>query len=381
MAKNVYLDYAAATPMDTKVVAAMRPYFVDDFYNPSADYRAAREVKSRLNQARSTIAYWLGARPNEIIFTAGGTEANNLAICGVMDQYPEAGILTSAIEHDSVKRPASAYRTRGIPITTDGRVNLTALENLISDEVVLVSIMLANNEIGVIQPLVRVALLLNRVRRERRRRGIDLPLWFHADACQAGNYLDLHVNRLGVDLMTINGGKIYGPKQSGALFVKQTVELKPIITGGGQERNLRSGTENVAADIGLATALDLAQSCREAEAGRLTALRDYFAREVESRFKSALVNGSRRFRLANNLHISFTGQDNEYLLIGLDQEGIMAASGSACSAGHNQSSHVLRALGLSDEEARSSLRFSLGRTTTKQDIDQTVKVLGKLLIL
>ena len=379
MAKTVYLDHAAATPMDKEVLALMQSYFAEDFFNPSADYAAARRVRRALDDARSKIAYWLGAQANEIIFTAGGTEANNLAIHGVMADYPNAKLLLSAVEHESVRQPAEQYARQEIPVDKTGRIDLTAAEKLIDDQTVLVSVMYANNEIGSVQPIRQLSGLMDKVRAFRRSRNQSLPLLLHVDACQAVNYLDLHVKRLGVDLMTINGGKIYGPKQSGALYVARNVGLKPIISGGGQERNLRSGTENVAADIGLAAALDIAQSKRAEETLKTEALREYFITELENNFKDVVINGSRRFRLANNVHATFPGQDNESLLIGLDQKGVMAAAGSACNASKEESSHVLLAMGLSDALARASLRFSLGRTTTKADIDHTIAALSGLI--
>ncbi len=379
MAKTVYLDHAAATPMDKEVLALMQPYFAEDFFNPSADYAAARRVRQVLDAARSKIAYWLGAQANEIIFTAGGTEANNLAIHGVMAGYPKAKLLLSAVEHESVRQPAEQYAHQEIPVDKTGRIDLAAAEKLIDDQTVLVSVMYANNEIGSVQPIRQLSGLMDKVRAFRRSRNQSLPLLLHVDACQAVNYLDLHVKRLGVDLMTINGGKIYGPKQSGALYVARNVGLKPIISGGGQERNLRSGTENVAADIGLAAALDIAQSKRAEETLKTEALREYFITELENNFKDVVINGSRRFRLANNVHATFPGQDNESLLIGLDQKGVMAAAGSACNASKEESSHVLLAMGLSDALARASLRFSLGRTTTKADIDHTIAALSGLI--
>ena len=377
MATKVYLDYAAATPLDQEVFALMRPYFSRQFYNPSADYAAARDTKKTLNAARSKVAYWLGAQTSEIIFTAGGTEANNLALHGLMAGYPGAKLVASSIEHESILNPARRYAHSEAPVLLDGRVDIAKLEDQIDDNTVLVSVMYANNEIGVIEPLRKIAVLLDKIKRSRKERGVKLPLIYHADACQAANYLDLHVSRLGVDMMTLNGGKIYGPKQSGVLYVKRGISLTPQIEGGGQEFNLRSGTENVPSAVGLAAALDKAQSIRSEEAVRLTLLRDYFIDRLTNDLK-AEINGSKEFRLPNNVHATFKQQDNEYLLIGMDRLGIMAAAGSACSASKEESSHVLRSLGLSDQEARSSIRFTLGRQTTKGDIDKTVKVIKQL---
>ena len=379
MRSGIYLDYAAATPVAPEVFEIMKPYYSDLFFNPSADYSQARNVKKLLNEARARVAYWLGAQSNEILFTAGGTEANNLAIHGVMANYPESKILHSSIEHDSVLNPAKRYNSVEIPVYQDGRVNLDKLQAAIDDDTVMISVMYANNEIGTIQPLHKIGLIIDKIKKDRKTRGVKLPLVFHTDACQAANYLDLHVSRLGVDMMTLNGGKIYGPKQSGVLYVRRGTALTPQIEGGGQEFNLRSGTENVAGAIGLSVALDQVQAMRQSESARLTKIRNYFIDRLEKELK-ATMNGSKEFRLANNVHATFDGQDNEYLLIGLDQAGIMAAAGSACSASKEESSHVLLALGLSDEGARSSLRLTLGRQTTEADIEKTIKALSQLIL-
>jgi len=371
----IYLDYAAATPVDPAVLEAMRPYLSDNFYNPSATYSAALAVKKAVAEARSKVAHWLGARASEIIFTAGGTEANNLAIHGVMRQFPDANLVVSAIEHESVLAPARAYDCREAAVRPDGRAAIDDLRRKIDDKTVLVSVMYANNEIGAIQPIREVAKLIDEIRRQRPAGG--RPLYLHADACQAANYLDLHAARLGVDLMTLNGGKIYGPKQSGALYVKAGLELQPLIDGGGQERGLRSGTENVASIIGLAAALDLAQSTRHEEAKRLQALQQLFFKLLEEQIPAAQINGSAKYRLPNNVHLTIPGRDNERLLIQLDEAGILAAAGSACSASSEESSHVLHALGLDDAAARASLRFTMGRGTDAEAVQSTVKTLAR----
>ncbi|HXY17999.1 MAG TPA: aminotransferase class V-fold PLP-dependent enzyme, partial [Candidatus Nitrosopolaris sp.] len=253
--KSIYLDYAAATPVDEKVIAAMQPFFSDQFYNPSATYLAGRAARRALDEARSSVAGWLGARPGEITFTAGATEANNLVISGLMRHFPDGEVLVSAIEHESVLAPASQFQCRQIPVTRQGITDLAKLEKMITPKTVLVSVMLVNNELGTVQPVKEVAKILNKS--SILRKG-GLPLYLHSDAAQAASLFDLHVSRLGVDMLSFNGGKIYGPKQSGALYVRAGIELQPLILGGGQERNLRSGTENLAAAAGLAKALELA---------------------------------------------------------------------------------------------------------------------------
>ena len=374
----VYLDYAAATPLDTRVLAAMQPYFSKNFYNPSASYLESRKVKSSVEEARNRVASILGAKSSEIIFTAGGSEANNLAISGVMNSNIGSNIVISAIEHPSIKEPSANFKHKLCPVNKEGLLDRGALKKLIDDNTALVSIIYANNEIGVIQRLSEIASIIKEVRASRLERGVSRPLYLHSDACQAANYLDLHVSRLGVDLMTLNGGKIYGPKQSGVLFVKSGVKLRPLIFGGGQERGLRSGTENVAAIVGFATALKLVQEGRHLNSIKTHELQKYFIQVLQRNFPDCIINGSLKYRIVNNLHLSFPGLDNETLLIKLDNEGIMAAAGSACSASSSEPSSVLGAIGLSDNQARSSIRFSLGKSSTKADIDLLISTLLKL---
>lgn len=373
-----YLDYAAATPMDERVLAAMQPYFAGKFYNPSATYLAAKSVSKDMLAARTNVAFYLGARPTEIIFTAGGTEANNLAVQGILQQYPGSNVIVSAIEHESVLAPAREFQHKEIAVDELGSVKLADVTAKIDDQTVLISVMYANNEVGTIQPLREVAKTVQQIRDERRKQGNSLPLYFHTDACQAGNYLDLHAARLGVDLMTLNGGKIYGPKQSGVLYIHSSVQLHPQILGGGQERNVRSGTENVAATIGFSEALAAAQTMRHDESRRLTELQRYFYEQLEQKLSAAVLNGSKKKRLPNNVHITIPGTDNERVLVELDEAGILAAAGSACSASNEEPSHVLRAMGINGENAQSSLRFTMGRATDRQAIDQTIAVLQKV---
>jgi cysteine desulfurase len=372
----IYLDHAAATPLDPLVLAAMQPYFSERFFNPSATYLPAQKVRKELDAARAQVAHWLGARPAEIVFTAGGTEANNLAIRGVMQQFPDGNLVTTGIEHESVLATAREYKYREARVNADGIVDIDHLISLIDDNTVLVSVMYANNEMGAVQPIRQVTQALDAVRKARKG---GHPLYFHTDAAQAAAYLDLHTARLGVDLLTINAGKIYGPKQAGALFVSSKVALKPQVAGGGQERGLRSGTENVAGAIGLAAALTLVQERRHQEVARLQGLQASFFRQLEEAIPSAVVNGSRKFRLPNNVHITIPGADNERLIFQLDDKGILCAAGSACSADSGEPSHVLKAMGLSDDDARASLRFTMGCGTTEAEIQQTAQILHAIL--
>ncbi len=375
----IYLDHAAATPVDERVFRAMQPYFTEKFYNPSATYTAAQAVSKDLVQARELVARQLGARPAEIIFTAGGSEANNLAIHGIMRRHPSANIVISAIEHDSVRGPATRYDMHQALVNKQGIMTVESVRQCLDDNSVLVSVIFANNEIGTIQPIKAIAALLADIRKDRKKRGINLPLYLHTDASQAANYLDVHVSRLGVDLMTLNGGKIYGPKQSGSLYVKAGVQLEPLIEGGGQEQGLRSGTEHVAAAVGFATALEVAQSMRADEVKRLQTIQHKFISLLSAAVPNVQLNGTFAKRLPNNVHATFPGCDNERVLYQLDACGILAAAGSACSASSDEPSHVLSALGLTDEQAHSSLRFTLGRSTTEADIERVVRELARLL--
>jgi len=379
MHDTIYLDYAAATPMDERVLASMQPYFSERFYNPSATYMAANKVHKDLENARWTIAQTIGARASEVIFTAGGTEANNLVIRGVMEQFPDGNIVVSSIEHESVLKPAHEYACKEIPVSKDGLVLIPELATLIDDHTVLVSVMYANNEVGSVQPIRQITQQLDLIRRARKQAGNNLPLYLHVDAAQAAAYLDLHVARLGVDFMTLNGGKIYGPKQSGILYASAHARFKPQILGGGQERGQRSGTENVAGAIGLATALELVQKRRHDETMRLKGLQELFRKLLEEKIPGAIINGSRKTRLPNNVHITIPGTDNERILIALDEAGILCAAGSACSASNEEPSHVLKAMGISDADARSSLRFSMGHATDEPTIHRVVEVLTSVI--
>lgn len=376
MSDSVYLDHAAATPLDERVFTAMQPYLTDQFYNPSATYEAARAVKKDLEAARARVAHWFGSRPSEIIFTAGGTEANNLIINGVMRQHPEANIIVSSVEHDSVLRPAEQYNLKLIPVTADGLVDIAQCLALVDDQTVLISVQYANNEVGVVQPIRQLTAAVAEIRKSRQKQGNPLPLYVHTDACQAPAYLDLHAASLGVDAMTINSGKIYGPKQTGALFVKAGTILQPQTLGGGQERGMRSGTENIANAVGLAAALDLVQERRHEEVTRVQTLQKLFFDLLEEKITNVVVNGSRKHRLPNNVHITLPGYDNERLMMELDEQGIQCAVGSACSASNEEPSHVLKAMGLSDSDAQSSLRFTMGRSTTETDIQHVVDTLA-----
>lgn len=373
----IYLDYAAATPLDREVFRSMEPYFAEFFYNPSASYLGAKKVRQAVESARVQIAFWFGAKPAEIIFTAGATEANNLVLRGIMDRYEGANLIVSAIEHDAILAPARAYAHAIAPVDKTGRIDLQKLRSLIDERTILVSVDYANNEIGTIQPLRQIAALLAEVRKERQKSGNVLPIYLHSDASQVTPYLDLHVSRLGVDLMTINGSKVYGPKQVGVLFVNAHIELQPQILGGGQEHGLRSGTENVAGIIGMATALQRAQEARREASTTQALLRDMLQAQLAQHYPHLVINGDQKNRLPNNLNVSWPGLDGERLLMLCDELGLQVATGAACSANKGQGSHVLRAIGLDEATIDGSIRMTLGKHTTKDDIEETFTIIQK----
>lgn len=376
--RSIYLDYAATTPMDPAVFKVMESYFMDNFYNPSASYLAAKAVKRSLDEARASIARRFGAKPSEIIFTAGATEANNLAIQGVMRQFPDAEILISSIEHDSVRTPAWLFNCREIAVNEQGLADPQSVIKSITDSTAIISIGLVNNEIGSVQPLREISAAVASVREKRQKSGSNIPLYLHTDAAQAGNYFDLNTARLGVDMMSINGGKLYGPKQSGALFVRTGVVISPIIGGGGQEWGMRAGTENVPSIIGLAKAVELAQTKRPAEVERLLKLRKKFIEDIQNRIKSARINGPKKHVAPHIINVTIAGIDNERLMMELDEAGIQCSLGSACHASSAEPSHVLSVIGLTDDEAHSSLRFSMGRGTTAEDLEKVALKLSLL---
>jgi cysteine desulfurase len=377
--KQTYLDYASTTPMSPSVRAAMEPYASDSFYNPSALYLAAKQVKQDLEVARSRAAALLGVRPSELIFTAGTTEANNMVVRGLMALHEGAHCVVSAIEHDSVLHTAEAYPHSLLPVTEQGIIDTRSLPNLIRDDTILISVMLANNELGTVQPLAEVAKIVQEVRTERSAKGNMLPLYLHTDAAQAFNYMQVLPHSLGVDFAVISGSKIYGPKQTALLFMKTGARIQPLISGGGQEWGMRAGTENVAGAIGLVAAMEEAAALRSQEAKRLKDLQRHFIEALKKQIPQATINGSLKHRLPNNMHITIPGTDNETLIMQLDEAGIQAAAGSACSASSDEPSHVLTAIGLRDTDAQSSLRFTMGRATTEEDIRHTVSTLAGLL--
>lgn len=372
--KPLYLDVAAATPVDPHVLAAMQPYFSEFFYNPSSVYEGARHVRQAVFEAQKRVAYWLGAKSQEVVFTAGGTEANNLAIHGIMARYPTKKILVSAIEHEAVLGPAGEHKVIEVPVEPSGVIGIDKLKEAISDDVVMISIGYVNNELGTIQPLSKIKALVQSTIAERKIHKIDTPLYVHTDACQAQAYTDLHVERLGVDMLTMNGGKIYGPKQSGALYVRRSITLHPLLQGGHQQQNRRSGTENVAFSVGFTEALDIVQSQRQQRASAVAKQRDRLENTLLA-VSGAKRNGSAEQRVPHISNLRFEGIDGERFVMELDEQGIQLATGAACSAQADKPSHVLHAIGLTDKEANSSIRMSLNYDVCDDDINRAATII------
>ncbi len=375
MERRVYLDHAATTPVDPRVVSAMLPYLTSAWGNASSIYAEAREARKGLDEARRTVAEILGCKPNEIIFTSGGTEADNLALRGVAMASRGRGdhIITTQVEHHAVLHACEALEREGfrvtyLPVDGEGIVRLDALRGALDGATTLVSIMLANNEVGAIEPLAEAA-------RAVRERGGHVA--FHTDAVQAAGALPIDVDALGVDLLSIAAHKFYGPKGAGALFVRQRTPFAPQTVGGSQERTRRAGTENVAGAVGLATALRLAHDEMAARNARLIAMRDRLLAEIPARVPGTIVTGPRdgARRLPNSASFAFEHVEGEAVLLQLDLLGFAASSGSACTTASLEPSHVLVAMGVPERYLRGSLRLTLGTDNTMDDIDRLLAAL------
>ena len=366
----IYLDHAAATPVDAKVLAAMQPFFSDIFYNPSAPYSEAVKVRREYEAAKQVIARSVGAKADDLVMTAGATESINLAFSSVTGH-----VVSSTIEHHAVLAAAKQHDATLVEPDQKGIVSAQKIKDAIRSDTQLVSIALANNELGTIQPLRDIAEVV-RVERERRlANGDHTPLFLHSDASQGVGQLDVNIARLGVDLLTLNAAKVYGPKQVGLLWAASAVTLSPSIVGGGQERGLRSGTENVAGVIGFAKAMELASAHRKFESDRLAKLRDGLQQRLTGAFSEAVISGNERHRLAGHLHISFPRLDAERVLFALEMRNVLVATGSACAANKGTRSHVLTAIGLEPEVADGSLRLTLGHLSNDENIARAADII------
>ncbi len=395
MKRRIYLDYASTTPLDKKVLKAMLPYMTANFANPSALYQEALKTKAVIKDARHKIAQILAIKPEEIIFTASGTESDNLALIGVFNKYKKSfkpHIITTNIEHPGILETCKYLETEGceisyIPVDERGMVNPQDIKSALKATTVLVSAMYANNEIGTVQPLREISRVIQEFKKTQPL-NIHYP-YFHTDASQAGNYLDLSFQKLGVDMMTLDASKFYGPKGIGLLASKKYIELAPVIHGGGQEKGLRAGTENIPAIIGMAEALSISQDMREKETERLVKLKEYFISNVIKYVPNVIINGDTQRSLPNTVNICIPKIDAEFAVIKLDHEGIACSSASACmNLSKDSYSYVIEALDKAHELAKkgkrdckeSSLRFTFGRSTSLKELSLTLAKIQTIII-
>jgi cysteine desulfurase len=370
-AMHIYLDYNATTPVDRAVLEAMLPYFAENFGNASSIHSSGQRGRSAVDEARDSVAALIGAKTAEVVFTSGGTEADNLALFGSVMASNQARkhVIATAIEHHAVLNAAQALEKQGIDVTyvsvgSDGVVDPQDIRRELRPETTLISVMHANNELGTIQPIEEIG-----------RIAAEADVYFHCDAVQSAGKMPLDVNRLGVDLLSVSAHKIYGPKGVGALYVRTGTPLAPQSHGGHHERDLRPGTENVPGIAGFGKAAELAKMNCEMDAARVAVLRDRLEEMLTGSLGSVHVNGDRARRVANTTNLAFAGAGGEALVIALDLQGISCSTGAACSSGAVEPSHVLLAIGLSADEARSSLRFSLGRATTSDEVDRAIAII------
>jgi cysteine desulfurase len=372
--ENIYLDYAASTPVDPLVVNEMSLYYNDIYGNPSSIHQQGQSAREAIDEARDKVARLIGAKSTEIIFTSGGSESNNLALKGIALAQKDKGnhIITSNIEHPSVANTCKSLETSGfrvtlIPVDEYGMVNPDDVKKAITPRTILISIMHANNEIGTIQPLSEISAIAR-----------DAGVYLHADAVQTTGHIEVDVEKMGIDMLSISAHKLYGPKGVGALYLRNGVNIIPLIHGGGQENEYRSGTENIAGIAGFGKAAELAKEELVDEIKREIGLRNYLIHELSNRIDNVKLNGHPEKRLPNNSNISIDGINSADLLLSLDSQGIYISTGSACIALESEPSHILTAIGLSPAMARSALRLTIGRWTTRQQIDRVIEILPGL---
>jgi len=380
--RRIYLDYAATTPTDPRVLKAMKPYFLKIYGNASSLHEVGQMARKAMNKAREEIASFIKAEPEEIIFTSGGTESDNLVLKGLFYslKISRSHFIVSRIEHHAVLETCKFLEKQGAeifysPVDEHGLIDLSRLEKEIKNETVLISVMHANNEIGTIQPIKEIGEIVRRERERRKKEGINFPIYFHTDAVQTFGHIPIDVNDLSVDMLSASAHKLYGPKGVGLLFLKKGIKIESLVHGGEHERGRRASTENIPGIVGFAKAVELADKEMDKEIKRLSGLRDYLIEKILKSVKESRLNGQPKTRLANNVNVSIKGIEGESMLIDLDRFGIACSTGSACSSATLEPSHVLMAIGLGPELAHSSLRFTLGRWTQKRDLDYTVQKL------
>jgi cysteine desulfurase len=370
MKKQIYLDHNATTPVDKRVVEAMLPYFTKEYGNPSSLHRFGQNARMALDNARGQVASIIGAEEKEIVFTSGGSESDNFAIKGAAYALKDKGrhILTSAVEHPAVLRVCEylgecGFEITHVPVDKHGVIDLEKLEKSVRKDTILITVMYANNEVGTLEPVGKIAKLA-------REKGV----LFHTDAVQAVGKVEIDVKKIGVDMLSLSGHKLHGPKGAGALYVRSGIEIVPLIHGGGHERGRRSGTENMPGLVGLGKACEIAAEDLKGESQRIAGLRDRLWQGLSSRIDDTLLVGHREKRLPNTLAVSFKYVEGESVLLNLDLEGIAVSSGSACSSGDIEPSHVLKAMKVPAEFMRGGIRFSLGRGNTEKEIDRVIAV-------
>ncbi len=377
-----YLDHAATTPLDYKVFEAMKPYLSEKYGNASSIHSFGQEANRAVDNAREAVSKYLGCDPEEIIFTSGATESNNLTIKGIVEdsEIEKPHVITSKIEHHCVLETVEYLERKGrieatyLNVGKEGIVNTKDIQNNIKENTILISIMYANNEVGTIQPIKEIGALLKNINKSRKNK-----IYFHTDAVQAIGYLDCNVQNLGVDLLSLSAHKFYGPKGIGALFIRKGTKITPLHHGGAQEFNLRSGTLNVPSIVGLGKAIELLQTNEhKKDVEKIKELRDKLIDQVLKNIPLTTLNGSREKRLPGNANFRFKNIEGESIMLGLDFEGIYASTGSACASGSLKPSHVLLALGIPQAEAHGSLRLTLGKENTEEDINKLLKVLPKI---
>ena len=373
--EKIYLDYNSTTPMDEAVVETMRKVMAEDYGNPSSFHGFGVKAKAAMDEARGKIAAVLGAESSEIYFTSGGTEADNLALKGAAYARQKKGkhIIISKIEHHAVLESAHFLEKNGYEVTyldcdRDGVVSIDQLRRVIKPETTIVSVIMANNETGVIQPIREMAAVCR-----------EASVLFHTDAVQAVGKIPVNVKDLGVDMLSLSAHKFYGPRGIGALYIRQGVRITPLFHGGGHERRKRAGTENVPAIVGMAKAIEIAADKLDSEHARMSELGDYLIEQVQSKVPEVYLNGSRDNRVPSTVNLSFKGVEGESIILSLDLKGIAVSSGSACTSGTLEASHVLAAMGIDTLLAQGSIRFSLGRHTTREQLDYTVSVLPEII--
>jgi len=365
----IYLDNAASTKIHEDVLESMIPYLKEQYGNPSSIHRYGRQAHKAIEKARTQIANLINADPSEILFTSGGTESNNTALYGIAKKNPSSRIITSSIEHDAILEPCKRLEKDGfdlvyLPVDNSGLVDPLILKNNLSENTSLVSIMFGNNEVGTIEPISDFVDICK-----------EKNIIFHTDAVQAIGKIPIDVKKLGVDLLSISSHKINGPKGVGALYIKSGISIDPVILGGGQENGLRSGTENVANIVGFGKACELSQKNLEKNISKMRELRDYLSKKIIHEIPEVVLNGHPETRLPNNIHLTFLGVNGEDLLIKLDEYGIAASTGSACSVQIQKASHVLQAMGFSHEQITGSLRLTIGISNNFEEMDKTVEIL------